>query len=61
MKKQENYLKNSHKKQKLTLGNGSTFPNGKNMSGNSVDEHKAFEEANIILTGDEIKQQNENL
>ncbi|MEK3974639.1 MULTISPECIES: hypothetical protein [unclassified Psychrobacillus] len=55
MKKQENYLKNSHKKQKLTLDNGSTFPNGKNMPGNSVDEHKAFEEANIILTGDEMK------
>ena len=57
MKKQENYLKNSHKKQKLTLA----LPNGKNVPGNSVDEHKALEEVNIILTGDEIKQQNENL
>lgn len=29
--------------------------------GGSVEEHKNIAEANTILTGDEIKQQNENL
>ena len=45
----------------MTLENGSRFPNLKNIVGNSVDEHKELEEANITITGDEIRQQNENL
>lgn len=31
------------------------------VPGGSVDEHRDIEAGNIILTGDEIKQQNENL
>jgi hypothetical protein len=36
-------------------------PNQRFVPGGSVDEHRDFEAGNIILTGDEIKQQNENL
>ncbi|WP_170169160.1 hypothetical protein [Mesobacillus subterraneus] len=36
-------------------------PNQRYVPGESVDEHRDFEAGNIILTGDEIKQQNENL
>lgn len=36
-------------------------PNQRYVPGGSVDEHRDFEAGNIILTGDEIKQQNENL
>jgi hypothetical protein len=39
----------------------STIPKKKYVAGESVDEHTFLEEANIILTGDEILQQNENL
>ncbi|MGG3564493.1 hypothetical protein ABES03_23150 [Neobacillus rhizosphaerae] len=49
---------------KITASNntiGSTIPKKKYVAGESVDEHTFFEEANIILTGDEILQQNENL
>jgi hypothetical protein len=31
------------------------------VPGGSVDEHRDIEAGNLILTGDEIKQQNENL
>lgn len=37
------------------------FPNLKNISGDSVDEHRDLEVANVIFAGEEIKQQNENL
>jgi hypothetical protein len=36
-------------------------PNQRFVPGGSVDEHRDIEAANIFLTGDEIKQQNENL
>ncbi|WP_423407021.1 hypothetical protein AABM38_14190 [Heyndrickxia sp. MSNUG] len=36
-------------------------PNQRFVPGGSVDEHRDIEAANILLTGDEIKQQNENL
>ena len=43
-----------------TFKSGST-PNQRFVPGGSVDEHRDIEAGNIILTGDEIKQQNENL
>lgn len=61
MVKQENFLTNAPKNKEATVENGTSFPNLKNVAGDSVDEHKELEEANIIITGDEIKQQNENL
>ncbi|MEH7441433.1 hypothetical protein V7201_03770 [Bacillus sp. JJ1122] len=36
-------------------------PNQRFVPGRSVDEHRDIEAGNILLTGDEIKQQNENL
>ncbi|QNG62037.1 hypothetical protein H4O14_12200 [Bacillus sp. PAMC26568] len=36
-------------------------PNYEDISGDSVDELRNEESANILLGGDEIKQQNENL
>lgn len=61
MAKKEDFLTTAPKKEQMTIENGSIFPNLKNVAGNSVNEHKALVEANIIVTGDEIKQQNENL
>lgn len=43
------------------INNGSTLSKKKYVAGESVDEHTFLEEANINLTGDEIRQQNENL
>jgi hypothetical protein len=45
----------------VTIQSSEAIPNSKNIPGNSVDAHKELELANAILTGDEIKQQNENL
>jgi len=59
--KKEDYLTTSPQKRQMTVENGSIFPNLKNVPGNSVNEHKELEEANAIITGDEIRQQNENL
>ncbi|MDQ0859451.1 hypothetical protein [Bacillus sp. V2I10] len=36
-------------------------PNQMDIEGDSVDKLRNLEEANIMLSGDEIKQQNENL
>lgn len=36
-------------------------PSQRYIPGESVDEHSKIEAGNILLTGDEIKQQNENL
>ncbi|MDR4948210.1 hypothetical protein [Neobacillus cucumis] len=47
--------------QQMTINNGAVFPNKKNVPGDSVNKHKIIEEANTIITGDEIRQQNENL
>ncbi|MEH7181182.1 hypothetical protein [Neobacillus vireti] len=49
----------SNKKQ--TSIHGGIYPSQKYVPGESVDEHKDIEDANIMLTGDEIRQQNENL
>ncbi|WP_026576526.1 hypothetical protein [Bacillus sp. UNC438CL73TsuS30] len=59
--KKEDYLTNSPKQEQVTIENGSIFPNLKNVAGDSVDRHMELTEANIVITGDEIKQQNENL
>ena len=37
------------------------FTNIKNIPGDSVEEHRNIEFANVIFSGEEIKQQNENL
>jgi hypothetical protein len=49
----------SEKKQ--TSIQGGVFPSQKYVPGDSVDKHKDFEDATIMLAGDEIRQQNENL
>ena len=59
--KSEDYLTAAPKEQQMTIQNGAIFPNKKNLPGDSVNEHKNLEEANTILSGDEIRQQNENL
>lgn len=45
----------------LKLRDGQSHPNFNDISGDSVDELRNTESANIMLAGDEIKQQNENL
>lgn len=61
MVKKEDYLTTAPKKQQITINNGAVFPNLKNVPGDSVDEHEFLEEANTLITGEEIRQQNENL
>lgn len=61
LKKNDEYLTNAARQNQVTIQNGGDFPNLKNIPGDSVDEHKDQEVANQIITGDEIKQQNENL
>ncbi|GHH98380.1 hypothetical protein [Neobacillus kokaensis] len=61
MARKQDFLTTAPKKQEITINNGNVFPNLKNIPGDSVDEHKQLEEANAIITGDEIRQQNENL
>ncbi|MEH7093263.1 hypothetical protein [Neobacillus vireti] len=61
MAKKKDYLTPADERPQMTLENGSVFPNKINAPGDSVNEHKALEEANIVITGDEIRQQNENL
>lgn len=57
----EKYLTTAPKNIQITIQNRSQFPNLEHKSGDSVDEHKNLEEANIVVAGDEIRQQNENL
>nr|WP_263326144.1 hypothetical protein [Neobacillus sp. Marseille-Q6967] len=59
--KKNDYLTTAPKESQVTINNGSIFPNQKNVPGDSVDEHKSLEEANTMIAGDEIRQQNENL
>jgi hypothetical protein len=40
---------------------GGMSPSASEIPGESIDEHRNIETANIMLTGEEIKQQNENL
>jgi hypothetical protein len=61
MTEKEDYLTTASKKKQVTIENGNRFPNFKNVAGDSVDEHKLLEEANIGLSEGEIGQQNENL
>ena len=61
MAKKKDYLTTAPKNEQLTINTGAVFPNLKNVPGDSVDEHKFLEEANTIIAGDEIRQQNENL
>ncbi|WP_176167368.1 hypothetical protein [Mesobacillus jeotgali] len=53
-------ISNKDESSKKTLKSSYT-PNQRFVPGGSVDEHRNVEAGNIILTGDEIKQQNENL
>jgi hypothetical protein len=55
------YLTNSPVKEQVSIQSSEAIPNSKNIPGDSVDAHTELELANAILTGDEIKQQNENL
>ncbi|MEW9051051.1 MAG: hypothetical protein AB2392_07825 [Neobacillus sp.] len=59
--KKEDFLTTAPKESLVTIQNGAIYPDLKNVAGNSVDGHKALEEANIIISGDEIGQQKENL
>jgi hypothetical protein len=61
MSNKDQYLTNSLVSKQVTIQSSEAIPNSKNIPGNSVDAHKELELANAILTGDEIKQQNENL
>lgn len=58
--KEENFLTNAPKKEQFTLQNDSTFPNKKNVNGDSVKEHKNQEVANSLIAEKEIGQQFEN-
>lgn len=59
--KKEDYLTTAPKEPQFTIENGGIYPNKKNIPGDSVDEHKNLVEANTIIAGGEIGQQNENL
>ncbi|KAA9025754.1 hypothetical protein [Niallia endozanthoxylica] len=59
--KTKDYLTTAPEEEKVTVENGSIFPNEKIVAGDSVDEHKRVEEANILIASNEIGQQNENL
>jgi len=54
----ESYPTTAPKKRQITYENESLL---KNVMESSVNKHKEMEKANIEITGDEIKQQNENL
>lgn len=61
MSNKNHYLTNSSKSEQVSIESSEVIPNSRNIPGDSVDKHKELEIANVILTGDEIKQQNENL
>jgi len=48
-------------KSSSTSSYGGISPMATEVPGDSIDEHRNIETANIMLTGDEIRQQNENL
>lgn len=58
--KKESYLTNAPKKEQITLQTDGTFPNQKNIDGDSVNEHKNQEVANSLIAEKEIGQQQEN-
>ncbi|WLR56830.1 hypothetical protein LC048_08155 [Mesobacillus subterraneus] len=53
--------KTNDAKRDKDLLNSTYKPSQRYIPGESVDGHRDLEAANLILTGDEIKQQNENL
>ncbi|WP_428908315.1 hypothetical protein [Niallia sp. Krafla_26] len=61
MADEKKFLTTASNKEQITIENGTRYPNKESIVGHSVDGHKELEEANIFITGDEIKQQNENL
>ncbi|XJZ25792.1 hypothetical protein ACF5W4_10255 [Bacillota bacterium Lsc_1132] len=61
MSKSDHYLTNAPRRSQITINTGGEFPNSNPLPGDSVEEHKDLEEANTIIAGDEIRQQNENL
>ncbi|MGG5253997.1 hypothetical protein ACQYAD_10930 [Neobacillus sp. SM06] len=61
MGKKDNYLTNAPKQTEITIQTGGAYPNQKHLPGDSVEEHKYLEEANALIAGDEIRQQNKNL
>ncbi|WP_245987583.1 hypothetical protein [Ureibacillus endophyticus] len=58
VEKDDKYLTTAPKKKQITVENEM---NVRSILENSVNKNKKLEEANIAITGDEIKQQNENL
>jgi hypothetical protein len=61
MSNKDQYLTNSPAREQVSIQSGENLANSKNIPGDSVEKHKELEMANAILSGDEIKQQNENL
>jgi hypothetical protein len=61
MTKKDEYLTNSPAREQVSIQSSEAISNSRNVPGDSVEGHKELELANAILTGDEIKQQNENL
>lgn len=61
VQKEDQYLSNAPKGQKMTIQTDSTFPNLKNIDGDSVNKHKQQEVANSLIAEKEIGQQQENL
>jgi hypothetical protein len=61
MSNKDQYLTNSPARAQVSIQSGEVNSNSKNIPGDSVADHKELELANAILSGDEIKQQNENL
>lgn len=59
--KKDDYLTTAPKEPQMTNNNGDILPKQKYVPGDSVDEHERLKEANTLITGDEIRQQNENL
>lgn len=57
----DDYFTNAPKQPEISIQTDGTFPNKKNIAGDSVNEHKHLEVANAILAGEEIRQQNDNL
>lgn len=56
----KNYLTHAPKQEEITLQTDSTYPNLKNIAGDSVNEHKNQEVANSLIAEKEIGQQREN-
>lgn len=57
----EQYLTNAPKEAQVTIQTDGTFPNKRNIDGDSVNEHKNQEVANSLFAEKEIGQQQENL